>query len=217
MFTKFKAWKQARVIQASETAAEKAQAPRRAKTTRNAGPGRLSFQALNFVNSSHPQDATSVEAIGIIRSHVAKEIHATRRQRKRCDSWVRSEANSHTNGPEANLRRQLAELPGPTTLLDTGRRDQLNSLARPLNDAESFLIDHCMLVIQILRAALPVALQIRFGNSLDCRSHRIRAGNFRSQRRFERVLHLGSLRPLRYRSIISYPSHILPVCITQHQ
>lgn len=168
MYTKFRPWKQAKGFRRADASGENAEASQPGHTINPAEKGKVSCPALQFVNTSHPRDATSVEVIGTIRSHVAKEIHATRRQKKRIATQARYEAKTRkkeTKSPasstqeipecgdnldtifgavyEPDSRGRPAELPSPATLLDSARRDKLNLLARPLNDAESFLIDHC--------------------------------------------------------------------------
>ncbi len=128
-------------------------------------------RALHFVNTVHPEDATSVGAIGTIRSHVAKEIHATRRQRKRQGCRDQPEAQvvlggrrrsvGHTdeldaeNGAIQRLAQPepQAKIPSPEALFTAAaRRNPLNRLARPLNDVELSLMDYCMSLAEIFGA-----------------------------------------------------------------
>lgn len=97
--------------------------------------------AVQFINASHPRDAISTEAKKKIRSHVAKDIHASRHSRNR---YMGEASNRYDNQVE---ERELAELnvplPAPECLLSSSRKDPFQSFARPVTEMEHFLIDHC--------------------------------------------------------------------------
>ena len=170
MYTKFRPWKAAKRTRTTDAADDTTNIIQHVRAITDREEEAFSSPALRFVNTSHPSEATSVEVIGTIRSHVAREIHATRRHRKKVATQARSDPKTRTKelGSPGSPRKETSvcgdnlddksdavyqpdprgrhgQLPSPATLLDSARRDQLNRLARPLNDAESFLIDHCAL------------------------------------------------------------------------
>jgi hypothetical protein len=170
MYTKFKPWKQTK---SSPVAGPTNKAPCDQLITNletSAPP------TLQFINTVHPSEAKSVKAIGAIRSHVAKEIHATRRQFKKQESLapLRTQARLGSAGslgkPESRSvggtttvdpvdaedgasrrsspRMRGSRIPNPSIWLQGARRNPFNRLAKPLNDVECFLIDYCMLATE---------------------------------------------------------------------
>ncbi|KAH8658581.1 hypothetical protein BGZ61DRAFT_371134 [Ilyonectria robusta] len=93
--------------------------------------------AVQFINASHPRDVTSAEAKKKIRSHVAKDIHASRHSRNRYDSQVEERESAELNVP----------LPAPECLLSSSRKDPFQSFARPVTEMEHFLIDHYVTIV----------------------------------------------------------------------
>lgn len=89
--------------------------------------------AVQFINASHPRDVTSAEAKKKIRSHVAKDIHASRHSRIRDDNQVEERESVELKVP----------VPAPECLLSSSRKDPFQSFARPVTEMEHFLIDHC--------------------------------------------------------------------------
>ncbi|KAH6989892.1 hypothetical protein EDB80DRAFT_653703 [Ilyonectria destructans] len=101
--------------------------------------------AVQFINASHPRDVISAEAKKKIRSHVAKDIHASRHSRNR---YMGEASNRYNNQVE---ERELAEpnvpLPAPECLLSSSRKDPFQSFARPVTEMEHFLIDHYVTIV----------------------------------------------------------------------
>ncbi|KAH6894523.1 hypothetical protein B0T10DRAFT_546022 [Thelonectria olida] len=95
---------------------------------------------LQFINASHPRDVISIEAKKRIRSHAAKDVHASRhRQGARRRQFV-----VQAEGVGAHF---AAPLPAPASLLSSSRKDPFQSLARPVTEREHFLIDHYVTVV----------------------------------------------------------------------
>lgn len=175
MYTKFRPWKQTKSPPVAGPTSETFASPcDQLVTTRET----LAPATLQFINTAHPSEATSVKAIGAIRSHAAKEVHATRRQLKKQESRTplrtqagRRGAADSLDNPEsrsvgcaatADAKDVISEWAGPQ-MIDTGipspavwhvpvRRNPFNRLARPLNDVECFLVDYCMLATKLARS-----------------------------------------------------------------
>ncbi|KAK3682881.1 hypothetical protein B0T22DRAFT_296043 [Podospora appendiculata] len=113
--------------------------------------------SLLFVNTSHPDDATSSKSLSSIRSHVAKDIHARARHARRVKTRPSGDqdASSKTARPrspqlqaaEANTRTLALSrvvhvtLPSPSTIVSS-QGDPFGSSARPLSDLETSLISY---------------------------------------------------------------------------
>ncbi|KAL7913730.1 hypothetical protein GGI35DRAFT_438400 [Trichoderma velutinum] len=74
---------------------------------------------LQFINTAHPSESTSAKRISQIRSHVAKESHARRRQRKACKAGkaccsssatavVAAESPARTESPDSTSSNAVA-------------------------------------------------------------------------------------------------------------
>ncbi|KAL7968186.1 hypothetical protein HDV63DRAFT_93810 [Trichoderma sp. SZMC 28014] len=93
---------------------------------------------LEFVNIAHPLDATSSTTISNIRSHAARDIHATRRASalrfKGGDRKIRAKVD--TNG---DSRLSLAS---PADIAIPVHYGLLYCCARPITKLEQFLLDY---------------------------------------------------------------------------
>ncbi len=132
-----------------------------------------SWASHSKLATSHPRDATTTEAKRRIRSHAAKDVHATRRSAKAKREQAGEEdtkglgeptptstdptpvrGEDISTQPEAQGGRELdsAEalvLVRPANLLDCGREDPFQSFVRPMTRTEQFLIDHCKSIPRI--------------------------------------------------------------------
>lgn len=94
---------------------------------------------LQFINAAHPHDATSSTAISSIRSHAARDIHASRRA-----------SASQPKGIERRRRMQVdtdgdshLSLVWPVNITIPVYNGLLHCLARPITELEHFLLDYC--------------------------------------------------------------------------
>ncbi|UKZ89792.1 uncharacterized protein TrAFT101_004833 [Trichoderma asperellum] len=90
---------------------------------------------LEFINIAHPHDATSSTAISSIRSHAARDIHASRRAsasqprvERRIRMRVETDGDSHLN------------MAWPVDLMIPIYNDLFNCCARPITKLEHFLL-----------------------------------------------------------------------------
>lgn len=93
---------------------------------------------LEFINTSHPHDATSSTAISNIRSHAARNIHASHRA-----------STSQPKGSEKGRRTQmdtnenyLLSINWPVNLMVPIYSGLLHCFARPMTKFEHFLLDY---------------------------------------------------------------------------
>lgn len=93
---------------------------------------------LEFINTAHPHDATSSAAISSIRSHAARDIHASRRAsalqpraERRIRMRVETDGDSHLS------------VAWPVDLMIPIYNDLLNCCARPITKLEHFLLAYC--------------------------------------------------------------------------
>ena len=118
---------------------------------------------IQFINLSHPSDATSAECQKTAHSHAARMAHARARrlrnlanQRDEKESR-RSQAGENSDGKtergstahnEEAVRqvwvRTILE-PSPKSPLSANRADPFGSFAMALNRTEQYLLDHCKL------------------------------------------------------------------------
>lgn len=94
---------------------------------------------LEFINTAHPHDATSSAAISSIRSHAARNIHASHRA-----------SASQPKGSERRRRTQmdisdvsLLSIDWPVNLMVPIYSGLLHCFARPMTKFEHFLLDYC--------------------------------------------------------------------------
>ena len=122
---------------------------------------------IQFINASHPQDVISHKAKRMIRSHAARDFHASRRRREADNTQLPPEnetlivsgferesasgdgrhlnpsaADGGIGGKEARKDEILPRVE-PVSFLSATSKDPFSSLARPMVDAEHFLIEHC--------------------------------------------------------------------------
>lgn len=94
---------------------------------------------LEFVNIAHPHDATSSTTISNIRSHAARDIHATRRasalRLKGGDRKMRTKVDT-----DGDSRLSLAS---PVHITIPVHNGLLHCCARPITKLEQFLLDYC--------------------------------------------------------------------------
>ncbi|KAH8646081.1 hypothetical protein BX600DRAFT_518934 [Xylariales sp. PMI_506] len=173
MYTRFRAWK--RTNQPSPVAAAVADTPAnqaQSRATAAAPTATTASTALHFVNTAHPEEATSSEVIGHIRSHVARKIHARRREVKKKQGTRPPPSGPEARGNHADkshgrpktgrafpARRYSHVAAGTVCQIPPTRRSQLPAaslcvtpppnlgayLSRPLSDDECFLLDYCTL------------------------------------------------------------------------
>ncbi|KAF3062996.1 hypothetical protein CFAM422_010389 [Trichoderma lentiforme] len=93
---------------------------------------------LEFINTAHPHDATSSTAISSIRSHAARNIHASHRA-----------SASHPKGSGKGRRTQmdtnensLLSIDWPVHLMVPVYSGLLHCFARPMTKFEHFLLDY---------------------------------------------------------------------------
>lgn len=94
---------------------------------------------LEFINTAHPHDATSSTAISSIRSHAARNIHASHRA-----------SASHPKGSGKGRRTQMdtneaspLSIDWPVHLMVPVYSGLLHCFARPMTKFEHFLLDYC--------------------------------------------------------------------------
>jgi hypothetical protein len=94
---------------------------------------------LEFVNIAHPLDATSSTTISNIRSHAARDIHATRRA-----SALR------LKGSERNVMMKVdadgdshLSLAFPVSTKIPSHNGMIYCCARPITKLEQFLLNYC--------------------------------------------------------------------------
>jgi hypothetical protein len=147
MSNKTRRWKYLTFTPASDTADE-------SEETIITQRKRPSPRTLQFVNVAHPSDTTSISTIGTIRSHVAKELHAARRQLKRqtqvesldkkCLPIIpRKKEGIEDEAITRWLLERINRVAPNSWLVDTVQRDPLSSLGRPLSNVELSLADYC--------------------------------------------------------------------------
>lgn len=94
---------------------------------------------LEFINTAHPHDATSSAAISSIRSHAARNIHASHRA-----------SASHPKGSGKGRRTQIntnensrLSIDWQVHLMVPVYSGLLHCFARPMTKFEHFLLDYC--------------------------------------------------------------------------
>lgn len=93
---------------------------------------------LEFVNIAHPLDATSSTTISNIRSHAARDIHATRRASAllpKGEGKIKMRADT-----DADSHLSLAS---PVNITIPVHDGLLHCCARPINKLEQFLLSYC--------------------------------------------------------------------------
>ncbi|KAH0496024.1 hypothetical protein TgHK011_009544 [Trichoderma gracile] len=141
-------------------------------TTRSATSGRKERQSnVRFLNLTNPNEATSSDALAVIRSHVAKNTHGRKQQSRRARLEIRqycpissSKASGHL--PKGALQAQAEEpgratgarqrqdrdnartierstwIPNPQTSITFTRRNPFQTSASIISDSEDALVDH---------------------------------------------------------------------------
>lgn len=94
---------------------------------------------LEFINTAHPQDATSSTAISSIRTHTARDIHASRRRASASQPQGGERRRMQVDG---NRESDLTAT-WPVNLMIPVYNDRLNCFARPITNLEHFLLDYC--------------------------------------------------------------------------
>jgi hypothetical protein len=94
---------------------------------------------LEFINTAHPHDATSSSAISSIRSHAARDIHASRRA-----------SASQSRGSERRRRMQVdtdgdsyLNVTWPMNIMIPVCNGFIHGLVRPITKLEQFLLNYC--------------------------------------------------------------------------
>ncbi|KAL7931185.1 hypothetical protein V8C35DRAFT_310615 [Trichoderma chlorosporum] len=112
---------------------------RSSPTTTTASKPNASVITLQFINTAHPSECTSAKRISQIRSHVAKDSHARRRQRKACkaakacssssaSTIVTAEYTARTESPDSTST-SAAALPVRARLLQSSFLDDKEGLS----------------------------------------------------------------------------------------
>ncbi|TFB00804.1 hypothetical protein CCMA1212_007552 [Trichoderma ghanense] len=141
-------------------------------TIRTATSGRKQQQAnVQFLNLTNPNDATSSDALAVIRSHVAKNTHGRKQQSRRARLEIRqycptisSKPSDHL--PQGALQAQAKEpgratvarprqnrddarmierrtwIPNPQTSVTSTRKNPFQTSASIISDSEDALVDH---------------------------------------------------------------------------
>ncbi|KAL6795770.1 hypothetical protein GGI42DRAFT_345385 [Trichoderma sp. SZMC 28013] len=86
---------------------------------------------LQFINTAHPSESTSAKRISQIRSHVAKDSHARRRQRKAGKACCSSSASASASTTAATTSAVAADSPARTESPDSDSTST-NAVALPV-------------------------------------------------------------------------------------
>lgn len=112
--------------------------PDNASQTQSARPLRKGIE-LEFVNIAHPLDATTSTTISNIRSHAARDIHASRRASAlRLKGGQRKIRMKVDTGGDSHL-----SLASPVNITIPIHNGFLHCCARPITKLEQFLLDYC--------------------------------------------------------------------------
>jgi hypothetical protein len=119
---------------------------------------------IQFINLSHPADASATESQRSAHSHAARAAHASTRRLRILEYRIRKasqqseECRDHDGAGSSKeavpstvaaakssslIRVEADVVPSPVNLLASDRRDPFMSSARPLESIEHYLLDHC--------------------------------------------------------------------------
>jgi hypothetical protein len=142
-------------------------------TIRTATSGRKGQQSnVQFLNLTNPNDATSSDALAVIRSHVAKNTHGRKQQSRRARLEIRQycpiqSSKTSDRPPQGALQPEAKEpgrargvrqrqnregarmielntwIPNPQTSVTSTRKNPFQTSARIISDSEDALVDHC--------------------------------------------------------------------------
>lgn len=141
-------------------------------TIRTATSGRKGQQSnVQFLNLTNPNDATSSDALAVIRSHVAKNTHGRKQQSRRARLEIRQycpiqSSKTSDRPPQGALQPEAKEpgrargvrqrqnregarmielntwIPNPQTSVTSTRKNPFQTSARIISDSEDALVDH---------------------------------------------------------------------------
>ncbi|PTB62723.1 hypothetical protein BBK36DRAFT_1128494 [Trichoderma citrinoviride] len=127
--------------------------------------------SVQFLNLTNPHDATSSEALAVIRSHVAKNTHGRKQQSRRARLEIRqyfpiqssqvsdrlpqgtlqtqteepshaSVARQQQNREDAQIIERRIWIPNPLTSVTSTRKNPFQTSVTIISDSENALVDH---------------------------------------------------------------------------